>query len=52
MKRRLLAVLAATAVFAMIGVAAAVAVGVPEIDKANATFSLKPTWMEIEAVVP
>ena len=43
MKRRFLTLLAATAVFAMIGVAAAVAVGVPEIDKANATFQLKPT---------
>jgi hypothetical protein len=43
MKRRFLTLLAATAVFALIGVAGAMAVGVPEIDKANATFQLKPT---------
>jgi hypothetical protein len=42
MRRRLLTLLAATAVFAMVGVAGAMAVGVPEIDKANATFQLKP----------
>lgn len=42
MRRRLLTLLAATSVFAMLGVAGAVAVGVPEIDKANATFQLKP----------
>jgi hypothetical protein len=43
MKRRLITLLAATFVFVMAGVATAVAVGVPEIDKANATFQLKPT---------
>jgi hypothetical protein len=42
MKRRFLTLFAATAVFAMIGVAGALAVGVPEIDNANATFQLKP----------
>ena len=43
MRRRFMTVLAATAVFALIGVAGAMAVGVPEIDPANATFQLKPT---------
>ncbi len=42
MRRRFLTLLAATAVFAMMGVAVAMAVGVPEIDNANATFQLKP----------
>ena len=42
MKRRLTVLLACTVVFAMIGVAAALAVGVPEIDNANATFQTKP----------
>ena len=41
MKRRFMTLLVATAVFAMIGVATAMAVGVPEIDMANATFQLK-----------
>ena len=43
MRRRFIALLAATAAFAMIGVATALAVGVPEIDNANATFQVKPT---------
>ena len=42
MKRRFMTLLAAVAAFAMIGVAGAMAVGVPEIDNANATFQLKP----------
>jgi hypothetical protein len=41
MKRRCMTLLAATTLFAMIGVASAMAVGVPEIDNANATFQLK-----------
>jgi hypothetical protein len=52
MKRRFMTVLAAIAVFAMIGVATAIAVGVPEIDKANATFSLKPTATPVPSVCP
>jgi hypothetical protein len=52
MKRRFLTVLAATTVFAMIGVAAAIAVGVPEIDRANATFSVKPTATPVILVCP
>jgi hypothetical protein len=42
MKRRFMTVLGAVAAFAMIGVAGAMAVGVPEIDNANATFQVKP----------
>jgi hypothetical protein len=52
MKRRFMTVLAAITVFAMIGVATAMAVGVPEIDKANATFQLKPTATPVVTSCP
>jgi hypothetical protein len=42
MKRRFITLLAAIVAFVMIGVVAALAVGVPEIDNANATFQTKP----------
>jgi hypothetical protein len=52
MYRRMIALVATIAAFLLIGVAAAVAVGVPEIDNANATFQIKLTASPVITACP